>query len=90
MEYRRVPRSYGVLLEYSLVMVVPHNKALGVLLSSLLILLLWKLCIPLYLAAQVTPQLIPPTGPPQRLAPLYGCRLELVLMVYGLSGLYRR
>ena len=88
--FPRAPRSCGVQLEYFLVMVVPHNRVLGVLLSSLQTQLLWRLCTPQLLAAPVTQLLIPPIGTPQRLAPLYGCRLGQALMVLGHLGRFRK
>ena len=90
MEFLRVLRSCGVQLEYFLVTAVPRSKVLGVLLSSLLILLPWKLCTRQLLTARVTQQTMRLTGILPLPLVLYGCRLELVLMVYGLSGLYRR
>ena len=90
MEFLRVLRSCGVQLEYFPVMVVLHNKALGVLLSSLLILLPWKLCTRQLLIARVTQQTMRLTGILPLPLALYGCRLELALTVSGLSGLSRK
>lgn len=85
-----VHRSCGAQLEYFLVTAVPRSKVLGVLLSSLLILLPWKLCTRQLLTARVTQQTMRLTGILPLPLGLFGCRLGLAPTVYGLSGLFRK